>query len=213
MTKIKFCGLTRAADATAAVSAGASYLGVIFAGGPRCLTSDAAASVLEASGEAKRVGVFGDQSTEEIARIAAEVALDVVQLHGDTAHVMAPAVRASTGCETWVAMRILNTLDEKDLNAYISSADAILFDTRVEGTLGGSGRPFDWSIVTNVLRPHHRERASIVLAGGLDPENVAFAIAAMHPDVVDVSSGIEQAPGVKDHNRMHAFAAAVRSAR
>lgn len=212
MTRIKFCGLTRATDATAAVRAGASYLGVIFAGGPRRLTSDAASAVLEASGSAKRVGVFGDQSVEEITRVAREVALDVIQLHGDDALVMAPAVRAATGRETWVAMRILNTLEENDLDAHISSADAVLFDARVEGALGGSGRTFDWSIVTNVLRPHHRDGASIVLAGGLDPDNVARAIAAVRPDVVDVSSGIERSPGVKDHTRMHAFAAAVRSA-
>lgn len=212
MTEIKFCGLTRAADVEVALALGAAFVGAVFASGPRRVTADQARSLFEGVRVARRVGVFGDQPVAEIARTAETVALDVVQLHDDPTSERASAVKAATGLETWVAMRIANKLKESDLDALISSADAILFDTRVDGVLGGSGRVFDWSLITNLLDQHRREKARIVLAGGLTPALVRGAIAAVRPDVVDVSSGVEAAPGVKDHGLMRAFASAVRSA-
>jgi phosphoribosylanthranilate isomerase len=109
-------------------------------------------------------------------------------------------------------MRIAKHLEEADLDALISSADAILFDARSDRALGGTGRAFDWGLLTNILHPHRRGRARVILAGGLTPASVAGGIAMLHPDVVDVSSGVEASPGVKDHSLMRAFAAAVRSA-
>lgn len=213
MTEIKFCGLTRAADVEVAIVLGATFVGAVFASGPRRVTADQARSLFEGVRGARRVGVFGDQPVAEIARTAETVALDVVQLHDDPTPEHALAVKAATGLETWVAMRIANKLKESELDARISSADAILFDTRVDGVMGGSGRVFNWSLITDLLDQHRRERTRIVLAGGLTPTLVCGAIAAVRPDIVDVSSGVEAGPGVKDHDLMRAFASAVRSAR
>lgn len=211
MTEFKFCGLTRAADVEVAIGLGAAFVGAVFASGPRRVTADQARSLFAGARGARRVGVFGDHPVAEIARTVETVALDVVQLHDDPTPEHALAVRAATGLEIWVAMRVANKLKESELDDLISSADAILFDTRVDGVLGGSGRAFDWSLITNLLDKHRRERIRVVLAGGLTPAIVRGAIAAVRPDVVDVSSGVEVGPGVKDHDLMRAFASAVRS--
>lgn len=212
MTEIKFCGLTRRADVEVAIELGAAYVGAVFADSPRQVTANGARVLFEGVSGARRVGVFGDQSVAAIARTAERGSLEVVQLHGDPTPEKASAVKAATGLETWAAMRVGNELLEADFYGMISSADAILFDTRVDGALGGTGRAFDWGLVTNLLRRHRPERARIVLAGGLTPELVPRAIATVQPDVVDVSSGVETRPGVKDHRLMRAFATAVRSA-
>jgi phosphoribosylanthranilate isomerase len=212
MTAIKFCGLTREVDAELAVELGAAYVGSVFAGGPRQVTARRARDILGHAGDARRVGVFGDQTVDEIARIVEAVPLDVVQLHADPTSEKVAAVKSATGLETWAAMRIAKHVDEADLESLISSADAILFDARSEGALGGTGRQFDWAVLTNILDPHRRAKARVILAGGLTPASVAGGIATLHPDVVDVSSGVEASPGIKDHSLMRAFAAAVRSA-
>ena len=209
MTDIKFCGLTRKVDVRVAVELGAAFVGAVFAGGPRVLTAEQARSLFDDVGGARRVGVFGDQPTAEIARIAELVPLDVVQLHADPTPDTVAAVKATTGLETWAAMRIGNRVSAADLDALISSADAVVFDSRVDGALGGTGRAFDWAMLTNLLDPHRRAQARVILAGGLTPQLASRAIEAVHPDVVDVSSGVETAPGVKDHALMRAFAAAV----
>ena len=211
MTEIKFCGLTRVADVELAEDLGASYVGAVFAESPRRVTADHARLLFEGARRARRVGVFGDQSVNEIACAAVAARLDVVQLHCDPTPENASAVKAATGLETWAAIRIPNRLSENDLNSLISSADAVLFDTRVDSVLGGTGRVFDWGLLTNLLDRHRRDRMRIVLAGGLTPALVPGAIAAVRPDIVDVSSGVEAAPGVKDHDLMRAFAAAVGS--
>lgn len=211
-TEIKFCGLTRAEDVRVAVELGASFVGAVFASGPRAITAEHARSLFEDVETARRVGVFGDQAAEEIARVAEAASLDVVQLHADPTPEIASAVKRATGLETWVAMRIANTPKEAELDALISRADAVVFDSRVAESLGGSGRAFDWSLITNLLDQHRRAGARIVLAGGLTPALAPLAIASVRPDIVDVSSGVESAPGVKDHGLMRAFAAAVRQA-
>lgn len=209
MTDIKFCGLTRKVDVRVAMELGAAYVGAVFAGGPRALSAEQARSLFDGVEGARRVGVFGDQPTDEIARIAELVPLDVVQLHADPTPSQVAAVKAATGLETWAAVRIGNTLPEADLDAIISSADAVVFDSRVDGALGGTGRAFDWGMLTNLLDPHRRAQARVILAGGLTPQLASRAVEAVHPDVVDVSSGVETAPGVKDHQLMREFAAAV----
>ena len=209
---IKFCGLTRAADVQLALELGASFVGAIFAGGPRTLTAEQARMLFAEVRTARRVGVFGDQPAEEIARVADAASLDVVQLHADPTPGFVAVVKRATGLETWAAMRIANAPADEELGALISSADAIVFDSRVAGSLGGTGRTFDWAVITNLLDRHRGARARFVLAGGLTPALAPRAIAALRPDIVDVSSGVESAPGVKDHGLMRAFAAAVREA-
>jgi phosphoribosylanthranilate isomerase len=212
MTAIKFCGLTRAADVRVAVELDADFVGAVFAGGPRVLTAEQARSLFDDVSGPRRVGVFGDQSADEIAHIAERASLDVVQLHADPTPDTVAAVKAATGLETWAAMRIANAVTVADLDALISSADAVLFDSRADGALGGTGRAFDWGLLTNLLDPHRRAQARVILAGGLTPELVVRAVEVVRPDVVDVSSGVETAPGVKDHDLMRAFATAVRGA-
>jgi phosphoribosylanthranilate isomerase len=207
--EIKFCGLTRPEDAAQAGALGASYAGVIFAGGPRRLDAPRAADVLAAAGSGvRRVGVFGDQTPEEIARVVRAVRLDIVQLHGDTTPAIIRQVRSESGAQVWGVIRVNGRELAGRIAELDADADAIVLDALVMGKLGGTGVTFDWSALTDDVRPI---RARLVAAGGLTPGNVAAAIRALAPHVVDVSSGVEQGgePGVKDHARMRAFADAV----
>jgi phosphoribosylanthranilate isomerase len=210
VAEIKFCGLTRPADARFAGELGAAYLGVIFAGGPRMLSAERAAEVLDGcTTGAQRVGVFGSATASEIGRIAREARLDVVQLHADPRAADVAAVRSVSAARVWAVVRVTDALPA-DIDDLFGTADAVLIDALVPGSLGGSGVAVDWE----ALRPELGARRSgrVVLAGGLTPDNVARAVAALRPDVVDVSSGVESAPGIKDHARMRAFAAAVAGA-
>lgn len=208
-TEVKFCGLTRAEDARAATALGARYTGVIFAGGPRRLAPDRAAEVLVDVGNgARRVGVFAAEEPATMADVVARVRLDVVQLHGDPDAAMVERVRRVTGAAVWAVVRIGYATIPPALAALDEAADAIVLDALVAGRLGGTGRRFDWSALAGGKRPR---RARLVVAGGLTPENVREAIRVLRPDVVDVSSGVESAPGIKDHARMRAFVEAVRA--
>jgi phosphoribosylanthranilate isomerase len=207
--EIKFCGLTRPEDAAQAGALGASYAGVIFAGGPRRLDAARAAEVLAAAGSViRRVGVFGDQSPEEIARIVRDVRLDVVQLHGDPPSAIIRRVRSESGAEVWGVIRVSGRELAARIAELDADADAVVLDSLVAGKLGGTGVTFDWRALTHDARP---VRARLVAAGGLTPDNVTAAIRALAPHVVDVSSGVEREgePGIKDHARMRAFADAV----
>lgn len=210
--EIKFCGLTRAEDASFAASLGAAYVGVIFAGGPRSLTREQAAQVLRGVPQTvRRVGVFADQAPQEIADVARELGLDVVQLHGAASAERAAAVQAAFDGDVWIVERVANGKLPASFAGSVSAGDGVLLDTFVPGALGGSGVAFAWTDVARELEPF-RGMTRIVLAGGLRPENVAHAIRALGPDVVDVSSGVERSPGIKDHERMRAFRDAVSDA-
>ena len=211
--EVKFCGLTRPPDAAAAARAGASYLGVIFADSPRRLTTDAARGVLDAgsmgagAGRARRVGVFGPMRGTEVARMAAEAELDIVQLHGDPEVADVEEVRSHFGGGIWAVLRLDGRSLPVGAAALAAAADGIVIDAKAPGALGGTGRALDWRGLSDALGTIRTE-SPLVLAGGLSPDNVAAAIQALRPDVVDVSSGVETAPGIKDHNRMRAFAEA-----
>lgn len=213
MTDIKFCGLTRPADVRVAIDLGAAFVGAVFAGGPRAVTGQQARALFDGVSGPRRVGVFADQSIDEIARVAHMAELDVIQLHADPTPEFMSLAKAATGLETWAAVRIATSFDQDNLQALASSADAILFDSRRDGALGGTGHAFDWGMLTNMLDQHREDRPRFILAGGLTPALVSAAIAAVRPDIVDVSSGVESAPGVKDPALMRAFVSAVRSAR
>ena len=212
---MKFCGITRAEDAAEAARLGASWVGAIFAGGPRTIVPSRAAENFHALAQGvRRVGVFGAASAGEIAAIAGAVPLDVVQLHGDPDVENVTAVRKRAGVPVWAVVRIGDTSLPPAARALAEAADALLLDARVDGVLGGTGRALEWDALAEAVE-HLRSSApcTIVLAGGLSPENVGRAIEALHPDVVDVSSGVERAPGIKDHERMRAFMDAVERAR
>ena len=209
-TDIKFCGLTRAIDARQAAMCGARYAGVIFAEGPRRLEPAAADEVLDGAGGALlRVGVFGAADAEAIHAAVRGAHLDIVQLHGDPSAREVRQVRERSGARVWAVLRISGAAPEERLAELDGEADAVVFDTRVATKLGGTGRTFDWGAAARGARP---SLSALVVAGGLTPENVGAAVRTLAPAVVDVSSGVEERPGVKDHARMAAFAEAVRAA-
>lgn len=208
--EIKFCGLTRPADAAQVGSYGAAYAGVVMAGGPRRLDPARAALVLDAlSPGVKRAAVFGPQPADEIADLARRLRLDVAQLHGDASAATVRSVRAALQSPTavWAVVRVTDGAQAAESIGELDGvADGILLDAAVVGSLGGSGTAFDWSSFPARARPR---RSTFIAAGGLTAENVAQAIRTFHPDVVDVSSGIERTRGVKDPERMREFAQAV----
>lgn len=208
---IKFCGLTRRVDAELASALGAAFVGVILAGGPRHLDTGAARDVLAGAAGSRRVGVFGALDATSIAGVARDLALDVVQLHGDPDAAFVRLVRDGFDGLVWAVMRVSGDALPATARSLFEAADAVVLDARVPGALGGTGVTLAWdSIAAEVLAV--RGATPLVLAGGLTAENVGRAVKGLSPSVVDVSSGVELAPGVKDHQRMRAFAAAVRAA-
>ena len=202
---VKFCGLTRREDAAYAVSLGTSYTGVIFASGPRLLTEDRAAQVLsDVPSSVGRVGVFGDQSPEEIGRIARRLDLQAVQLHGEMSRERVDAVRRMVDAEVWPVIRVAGNVIPPTALEVIADSDVLFLDSYVRGVQGGSGVALDWTALAAAIESV-RIGKRLVLAGGLRPGNLSQAIAAIGPDVVDVSSGVESAPGIKDHTQMRMF--------
>jgi phosphoribosylanthranilate isomerase len=211
-TEIKFCGLTRAEDAREAVALGARYVGVIFASGPRRLTAERAAGVLEAvPANVRRVGVFADTTADAIVAVVESLGLGAVQLHGESDARLMDALRGRFEGEIWSVLRVRDARLPESAAELFTTADAVLLDAHVPGRLGGTGVALPWEQLVNdlVAMRNGGSGARLVLAGGLKAENVGEAIRLLRPDVVDVSSGVETAPGIKDHARMRAFRDAV----
>ena len=219
LAKVKFCGMTRPQDAALAGEIGASYIGVVFADGPRRVTPIQGRAILDAVGSmAKRVGVFGTNSPEEIEKASHEARLDVVQLHADPTTADVRAVRMKFSGEVWAAIRIAGSHIPPESESLFTTADAIVLDSRSERhvrserRLGGTGEPLPWNeLAVDLARD--RGSAAVVLAGGLKPGNVASAVRTLAPDVVNVSSGVESSPGVKDPWLMREFYAAASGSR
>ncbi|HLJ67012.1 MAG TPA: phosphoribosylanthranilate isomerase [Chloroflexota bacterium] len=198
MTRVKICGIRRVDDAVAAVGAGADMLGFVFAPSRRRIDPEAARDiVVEARhhGSARMVGVFVDEPAAEIERIAQACELDYVQLSGDEPD----AVLRALSYPTIKALHVsaATTPEELVARADAIAADMLLLDTAAQGLRGGSGVPFDWSVIPRLDRP-------VLLAGGLHAGNVREAIDRAHPWGVDVSSGVETG-GEKDPYRIHEF--------
>jgi phosphoribosylanthranilate isomerase len=205
--------MTRPEDAEFAAELGAAYVGVIFAGGPRTLSLNRAMEVLAGVPRLiNRVGVFSDQSDHEIARAADWLQLDVVQLHGNWSKQRVADVRRDFAGRVWPVCRVANGVVPTDAHGGVTIGDGLVLDAYVEGTLGGTGKTLPWFDMVNAVSALRVHGKPLVLAGGLRPENVGTAIVALTPDVVDVSSGVESAPGIKDHARMRAFRDAVKAA-
>jgi phosphoribosylanthranilate isomerase len=214
MTPVGFkaCGLTRPQDADAAARVGASHAGVVFAGGPRHQSPTQAAAVLAAlPAHVTGVGVFGRQSVDEIVATLRVSGARVAQLHADPTVDDVEAVRRAGAAEVWAVVRVAGAQVPETVADLARAADAIVFDAKVDGRLGGAGVALPWAALAQAIAPWRRGRR-IVLAGGLTPTNVGTAIRALTPDIVDVSSGIESSPGIKDHDRLRAFADEVRGA-
>jgi phosphoribosylanthranilate isomerase len=204
--RIKFCGITRTEDAELAVSLDAWAIGLnLWPGSKRAVdqaTAEAIARPLRRKLEI--AGVFVNQPLDEIAALADVVGLSIVQLHGDEGPAFANEVARRTGAKVIKAQSVRLASDVVAIQAF--HTDFHLLDTHREGLRGGTGETFDWTMLSR-----RRSDVPLLLSGGLTPENVAGAIEAVEPWGVDVASGIESAPGVKDHEKMKAFAAAVRS--
>ena len=207
-TRIKFCGITRVDDATAAVEAGAWAIGMILWPGSRrrCTVAEAARIAATHRRRAELVGVFVNPTLDHVAAAADEIGLTMVQLHGDEGPSFCAEVARRTGCRVIKAARVRSGAEIRALRPY--ATDFHLLDAYVEGMPGGTGETFAWE-----LAGEHRGRVPVILSGGLTADNVGDAIATVRPYAVDVASGTESAPGIKDPDKLRAFAAAVTAAR
>ena len=205
-TRIKHCGITNLDDAHRAAEAGAWALGMIFwEGSPRrCELVDAQAIGAALRRTVQLVGVFVNASFEEIDVAVHAAGLSIVQLHGDEGPAFCNEVARRTGAKVIKASRVRSKATLQAAAAF--HTDFHLIDAHVTGLYGGTGQTVDWDLVRR-----HKFSAPILLSGGLSPENVAAAIAATEPFAVDVASGTEASPGVKDPEKLLAFARAVRS--
>ena len=201
----KICGITRMEDALAAVEAGADAIGLVFyAKSPRAVTVQQARAIIAGLPPfVTTVGLFVNASACELNETLDAVPLDMLQFHGD---------ETPDECESYQrpyikALRVKAGDDIASTCATYGGARGILLDTYVEGVPGGTGEAFDWSLIPAGLgKP-------IILAGGLTPANVGAAIEQVRPYAVDVSGGVEQGKGIKDHSRIRAFMQAVRNSR
>lgn len=199
MTLVKICGITREEDAAFAESAGAHFLGVVFVPeSPRFVTLDRAKALAGAKGNARLVGVFRNAGIPAIREAIDRVPLDYVQLHGEEsddeiADIPLPVIRSIPVGKVPL-----------DLTR-APRADWLLFDTFDRDRGGGTGRPFDWSLIPSGIRAR-----PFFLAGGITPLNAAEAIRLVRPDAIDVSSGVESSPGIKDHDAIRNLMEAIR---
>jgi phosphoribosylanthranilate isomerase len=205
VAKIKFCGIMRSEDATAAARAGAGYLGVVFAEGPRTVSEAGAREVVAAASGVPVLGVFATQSPDQILRITGACGILGAQLHGDYSPADAARLRRE-GLEVWRVVRIGAPADLDSVEGAGDEADAVLVEPLVAHLRGGAGIPLGLALACEARR---RLVGRMVLAGGLGPENVGAALVQVRPEVVDVSSGVESRPGVKDPQQITRFAEAV----
>ena len=204
--RVKICGITRPEDAAFAAAAGAAFLGVVLAGGPRRVGFAQAAEVAAAARGVPVLGVFGDQPAGEITGLAHRAGLAGAQLHGPYTAADAASL-SEAGLIVWRVLRIARPAD-LDLLAEVSlGGGAVLIEPRVLHARGGAGVPMDLALAVEARR--RLAGLSMVLAGGLTPETVGHAVALVRPDVVDVSSGVEALPGIKDHEKIARFLEAV----
>lgn len=211
--KIKFCGITREQDAELAVSLDAWAVGLImWPHSPRAVPLDRAAGLAALlKRRAEIVGVFVNPTLDELAATADTVGLTMLQLHGDEGPSFCTEAARRTGCKVIKAARVQSLADIQALSAY--HTDFHLYDSYKAGLPGGTGETFAWELAAgrgHVAPPRRKgQRVPLILSGGLTPENVTEAIGVVRPFAVDVASGVESAPGIKDGERMRALAAAV----
>ena len=205
--KIKICGITDPGDADAAVAAGAWALGInLWPGSPRHCRRDVAAEIAAAHRRHVQIaGVFVNPTLDQVARAADEIGLSLLQLHGDEGPAFCSEAARRTGCRVIKAARVRSGADIQALSAF--HTDFHLLDSYARGIPGGTGETFAWE-----LARAHSADVPVILSGGLRPDNVGEAIAAVRPYAVDVASGVELSPGRKDHDKLSAFAAAVAAA-
>ena len=203
MTRVKVCGITRLEDAELAIEHGAWALGfILWPPSKRHVDPAVAAGITrQVRRKVETVGVFVDQPLDEIANAVDFLGLSHVQLHGDEGPSFCSAVAQRTGARVIKALRIGHAADIRDSERF--HTDFHLLDTARAGAYGGTGQTWDWGLIAQ-----RRSKVPLILSGGLTSENVAEAIAAVKPWAVDVASGVEASPGVKDPGKLEAFFAA-----
>jgi phosphoribosylanthranilate isomerase len=199
MIRVKICGITRLRDARAAAAAGADAVGLVFAEqSPRKVTLDQARRIArDLPPFVARVGLFMDADAEFVQRVLEWVPLNILQFHGRESQRFCRQFG-----RPWMKALAMGG-DRPDDPDEFDEADALLLDAHAPGQAGGSGETFDWARAPELERPW-------VLAGGLDPSNVAEACQRLKPDAVDVSSGVEVRPGIKSDKLIHDFIKAVK---
>jgi phosphoribosylanthranilate isomerase len=202
--RIKICGITNEEDALAAARFGADALGFIFAPSPRRISPDKARKIIKALPPlVQTVGVFVDEDFREVSSVAQMCGLDILQFHGS---------ESADYCESFhsrviKAVRLRNPQEIKSLARYEGVVHALLLDTFIADKLGGTGITFNWQWAVEAGK-----YGRIILAGGLNSENVAAAISMVKPYGVDASSSLEHSPGVKDHQKIMKFIVEARQA-
>ncbi len=203
-TRVKFCGITRIEDGREAVRLGAWAIGLNHWEGSvrRCDPATAVEIGAELRRQIEIAGVFVDAHLDDVVSAAEDEQLSIIQLHGDEGPSYCAEAARRTGCKIIKAVRVRTSADLQAAEAF--HTDFHLLDAYRSDMPGGTGASFDWELVRG-----RRNKIPMILAGGLDPTNVADAIAVTRPFAVDVASGIESSPGIKDHVVMAAFANAV----
>lgn len=208
--RVKICGLTEPGAVELAVELGASFLGfVLYPPSPRFVPPERLAELLERVPETVRsVGVTVDPTDAFLDHVLAHASLDVLQLHGAESPERVRAVALRTGCRVMKAIRVGEAADLEGIEAFFEAADLLLFDARPPRDAawpGGHGLPFDWRLLGGFSAP-----LPWALAGGLETGNLAAAVELLRPPIVDASSGLECAPGIKDPTKVRAFMAEAR---
>lgn len=210
--RAKVCGVMSPRDAGAVAGAGAHYLGVILSPGFSRSVPLSRAEAIYAAAPAMRVGVFVDADPRHVAATARELALDVVQQSGSEPPGAVAEVAAAGPWRVWKTVHAKPGVSMlESAGPYADAADGILLDAWDPFRPGGTGRTFAWAGVGAEVREAIGS-ATFIAAGGMTPENAGAAVAALSPDVLDVSSGVESTPGAKDPRRVRAFVEAVRRA-
>lgn len=200
MTGIKICGLSRFEDIDYVNQTMPDYVGFVFAKSRRQVDINFAEKlILKLDKNIKKVGIFVDQNEVEVKKTADSLCLDILQFHGNETK---EYIRQFAGYKVWKAIGVTCENDIKNIN--LTDADGILFDSRIDGRFGGTGGVFDWRIIKDI-----KFNKPIILAGGLDIDNVEEAINTVNPQIVDVSSGVETG-GFKDFDKIKNFIEKVR---
>ena len=205
MVRVKICGITNHRDARMSVEMGADAIGFIFAPSPRQITPEKAREIIcSIPPFVHTVGVFVNERSATVRRIMEFCHLDLIQFHGDES----PEVCGDFMPHTIKAFRVKDRSVLQTIKPYFGKIRALLFDTYVRETIGGTGKTFDWStaVMGKVLG------VPIILSGGLGPSNIAGAISKVNPFALDINSGIEERPGKKDHILMEKLMENIRNA-
>ena len=207
MTAVKICGLSEPNTLQTSIEAGARFVGFVFyPPSPRNLSFDTAWNLARAVPTGVRsVGLFVDPTDEELERIVTGIQLDMIQLHGNESPGRIAEIKSRYAMPIMKAIRVRDASDLENLDGF-EAADWLLFDAKSDKAPGGTGESFDWNLLAGreFSRPW-------MLSGGLTIDNVAEALSILKPDAVDISSGVESAPGEKDPAKIKAFITAVKS--